>query len=100
MCVWGYPNIFKLSLNVASPHPLRTGDALEMHWTAKPSPRRASAAWRLLAICPCGKWLVVGPWARATPRKKMSWSIGMIIASQYEWENAQFMATKPPSREL
>ena len=32
--------------------------------------------------------LLVGGWA--TPLKNMSSSIGMIIDSQYEWENAKF----------
>ena len=34
---------------------------------------------------------LVGGWA--TPLKNMSSSIGMMIATQYEWENAKFMAT-------
>ena len=39
---------------------------------------------------------LVGGWA--TPLKSMSSSIGMMKATQYEWENAKFMATKPPTR--
>ena len=35
--------------------------------------------------------ILVGGWA--TPLKNMSSSIGMIIATQYSWENAKFMAT-------
>ena len=35
-----------------------------------------------------------GWWARATPLKNMTPSIGMMNATQYFWENAKFMATK------
>ena len=39
---------------------------------------------------------LVGGWA--TPLKNMSSSIGMMKLTQYFWENAKFMATKPPTR--
>ena len=35
-------------------------------------------------------------WLVWTPLKNMTSSIGMMTATQYEWENAKLMATKPP----
>ena len=42
---------------------------------------------------------LVGGWGK-TPLKHMSSSIGMIRNSQYQWENAKKMATKPLTRKV
>ena len=46
----------------------------------------------------CHKQTISGNGGWATPLKNMTSSIGMRTATQYFWENAKLMATKPPSR--
>ena len=42
------------------------------------------------------KGMKSGWWARATPLKNMSSSIGMIIATQYIWENKKWQPNHQP----